>query len=143
MLGAESERLILQAQIHYKVERTGVFELKMSFPEPWEMKSVGPEQVVDDHELKGQGASRELYVLLKKEQTGDFDIEILAQAEREDAEAKVDFELPLARVAAASGHAAERNENHTCDGRAVAGDGIRVSCNRPVEACWRRVQDRG
>jgi hypothetical protein len=96
MLGAESDRLILQAQIHYKVERAGVFELKMSFPEPWEIKSVGPEHVVDDHQLKGQGAARELYVLLKREQTGDFDIAILAQAEREDAEAKVDFELPLA-----------------------------------------------
>jgi hypothetical protein len=96
MLGAESERLILQARIHYKVERTGVFELKMSFPEPWEIKSVGPEHMVDDHQVKGEGASRELHVLLKKEQTGDFDIAILAQAEREGAEAKVDFELPLA-----------------------------------------------
>jgi len=95
-LGVENERLVLHGQIGYKVERTGVFELKMSFPEPWKVESVGPEHLVDDYQLKGAGAARELYVLLKTEKTGGFDVVIQARADREAPDSGVDFELPLA-----------------------------------------------
>ena len=55
MLGVDSDQLQLRGQIHYKVEKTGIFELNMNFPEPWELESVGPPALVDDHELKGHG----------------------------------------------------------------------------------------
>jgi hypothetical protein len=95
-LGVENERLVLQGQIAYKVERTGIFELKMSLPEPWKVESVGPENLVDDYQLKGTGAARELYVLLRTEKTGGFDIVVLAHTDRADPESKINFELPLA-----------------------------------------------
>jgi hypothetical protein len=96
MLGVDSDQLHLRGRIRYNVERTGVFELKMNFPEPWKIDSVGPDQVVDDHQLKGEGATRELHILLKREMTGAFDLEMVARAGRAQPETPVDFSLPLA-----------------------------------------------
>jgi hypothetical protein len=95
-LGIDSDRLQLSAQIEYKVERTGVFELKMNFPEPWKIESVGPDHLVDDHQLKGQGDTRLLHVLLKRENTGEFHLDLLARADRPQPEADVNLALPLA-----------------------------------------------
>ena len=96
MLGVDSDRLELRGRIGYKVERTGLFELDMNFPEPWKIESVGPDKLVDDYQLKGKGDERKLHILLKSENTGEFTLNLVARAERADAEAAVDFTLPLA-----------------------------------------------
>jgi len=96
MLGVDSDRMDLRGRINYKVERTGIFELDMDFPEPWKIESIKPENVVDDYELKGEGVSRRLHILLRQERTGDFALELSAYADRSDAEEEVDFRLPLA-----------------------------------------------
>lgn len=74
MLGVDSDRLRLHGKIRYRVERTGIFELNMDFPEPWEIETVGPDQLVGDYQLSGEGASRTLQILLKREMTGDFEL---------------------------------------------------------------------
>jgi len=96
MLGVDSDRLQLRGQLHYNVERTGVFELEMNFPQPWKIESVGPDQLVDDHQLKGRGDARTLHILLKRENTGDFVLQLAAHADRTQPQAKLDFSLPLA-----------------------------------------------
>ncbi len=96
MLGVDSDRLELRGRIHYKVERTGIFELDMNFPEPWKLESVGPDKLVDDYQLKGKGKERLLHILLKRENTGEFELNLLARAERAEPQAPVDFTLPLA-----------------------------------------------
>ncbi len=96
MLGVDSDQLQLRGQIHYNVERTGIFELNMNFPEPWELQSVGPPTLVDDHELKGQGKDRVLHILLKSERTGAFDLNLMARTDRAQPQEPVEFSLPLA-----------------------------------------------
>lgn len=96
MLGVDSDRLELRGRIRYKVERAGVFELNMNLPEPWQIESVGPETLVDDYDLKGQGDSRILHILLRSEKTGDFELTMAARSERMQPEGLVDFVLPLA-----------------------------------------------
>jgi hypothetical protein len=100
MLGVESDRLQLRGRIRYKVERTGIFELNMDFPPPWEVERIGPETLVDDYQLTGpapgvEGDIRKLHVLLKREKIGEFELEVTARAERSQAEGVVDFNLPL------------------------------------------------
>ncbi len=95
VLGVEGDRLALRGRTRYKVERTGVFELSMNLPEPWKVESVGPDTLVDDYQFKGEGDARVLHVLLKKENLGQFDLNIAAGAERIEAEGDVDFILPL------------------------------------------------
>ena len=96
MLGADIDRLELRGKIHYKVERTGIFELNMNLPEPWKLESVEPRDLVDDYQLKGSGRTRILHILLKREKAGEFDLTLVARAERADPEDPVDFALPLA-----------------------------------------------
>ncbi|UCF17829.1 MAG: hypothetical protein JSW59_10260, partial [Phycisphaerales bacterium] len=96
MLGVDSDRLRLQGKARYKVERTGIFELNMNLPEPWEIESVGPVELVDDHRLIGSGESRVLHVLLRSEKIGDFELTLAAESERVEPEGPVDFVLPLA-----------------------------------------------
>ena len=96
LLGVDSDQLQLRGRIHYKVERTGIFELDMNFPEPWKIESVGPDKLVDDYQLKGEGNARALHILLKRENTGEFELTLVARAERAEPEAGVDFTLPLA-----------------------------------------------
>lgn len=104
MLGVDSDRLYLRGKLHYKVERTGIFELNMDFPEippgmasaTWEIETVGPaETLVDDYQLTGEGAARRLHILLKKEMIGEFELELNARAGRSESEGLVDFVLPL------------------------------------------------
>lgn len=96
MLGVDSERLELRGRIHYKVERTGVFQLNMNLPEPWKLDSVEPGDVVDDFQLKSAGQNRFLHILLKSEKTGEFDLTLIAHADRAATDSPVDFVLPLA-----------------------------------------------
>jgi len=96
MLGVDTDRLELRGKIHYKVEHTGVFELNMGLPELWTLESVEPRDLVDDYQLKGSGQTRTLHVLLKKEMAGEFDLMLIARADRTQADSPVDFALPLA-----------------------------------------------
>jgi hypothetical protein len=98
LLGVDSDRLYLRGQIRCKVERTGVFELNMNLPEPWQIESVGPNELVDDFQLKGQGPGRILHILLKRERLGDFELVLTARSERTQPDGTVDFTLPLADV---------------------------------------------
>jgi hypothetical protein len=68
----------------------------MNLPEPWEIESVGPAELVDDYQLKGSGDTRVLHVLLRREKIGEFELTVAAEAERTEAEGLVDFVLPLA-----------------------------------------------
>ena len=96
LLGVDSDRLELRGKIHYKVERTGIFELNMNLPEPWNLESVEPRDLVDDFQLKGAGQSRLLHILLKREKIGEFDLTLIARADRPQPDSPLDFILPLA-----------------------------------------------
>lgn len=94
-LGVEMDRLQLAGQLNFQVERAGVFELTMDFPEPWEIVSVGPQEMVDSHRLSGKGASRKLTVLLKKEMQSSFALTVSARQPRGAGDEDVNFTLPL------------------------------------------------
>ncbi len=94
VLGVDADSLELRGRLRHKIERTGVFELNMTMPEPWKVESVGPESIVDDFDLKGSGPDRVLHVLLKQEKTGDIELQVKARADRDEAAGTVDFVLP-------------------------------------------------
>ncbi len=94
LLGVDSDKLQLQGRLHYKVEKTGIFELNMNLPEPWKIESIGPDNLVDDHQLVGQGQNRMLHILLRRETAGDFDLTLAAKADRTKPDENVDFSLP-------------------------------------------------
>ncbi|MHC4215102.1 MAG: hypothetical protein ACYSWP_17210, partial [Planctomycetota bacterium] len=95
MLGVDTDRLQLKGRLNYSIERTGVFEIHMNFPEPWKIGSIGPRNLVDDHQLKGSGGDRVLSILLRAEKTGEIQLELEAEAQRETTESPVEFVLPL------------------------------------------------
>jgi hypothetical protein len=95
MLGVDSDHLELHGRIHYKVERTGIFELNMNLPEPWKIESVGPPELVDDYGLTGKGKTRLLHILLNREKTGEFELTLVARTDRTEPEGLVEFSLPL------------------------------------------------
>jgi len=94
-LGVDTDRLTLQARLEYKVERTGIFELSMKLPEPWKIKSLGPDNLVDDYQLKQDGEERLLNILLKSENAGDITLNLTAEADRLAPQADINFTLPL------------------------------------------------
>lgn len=94
VVGVDADRRYLNGRIHYNVERTGIFEFEMEMPEGWDVQSVGPKNIVDDFQIKGEGDKRLLHVLLKTEHTGGFDIEIFARADRTGPDESVEFVLP-------------------------------------------------
>ncbi|MHC4741966.1 MAG: hypothetical protein ACYS8Z_08655 [Planctomycetota bacterium] len=96
LLAVDSDRIELRGRIHHKIERTGIFELSMNLPEPWKLESVEPPELVDDFQLKGSGQSRRLHILLKTERIGEFDLTLVARADRAQPDSPVDFVLPLA-----------------------------------------------
>lgn len=98
LVHVDVDLLKLQGELQYNVERTGIFELSMNFPEPWKIDKIGPDSVVDDYQLKGTGQKRVLHVLLKSERSGKFTLNIEANASRVNAESDLDFRLPLADV---------------------------------------------
>ena len=71
----------------------------MNLPEPWEIVSLGPANIVDDHELSGTGNTRKLNITLKRELTGSFTLDLVLRASRRAADAPVDFILPAAAKA--------------------------------------------
>ena len=96
ILGVESDRLQLRGKLHYKVERTGIFELQMDFPEPWEIDTIDQAQtLVDDYQLTGEGVARKLHILLKREKIGEFELTLAAHTDRSESEGPVDFTVPL------------------------------------------------
>ena len=95
-LGVHTDRLELRGRLNYRIERAGVFELTMNLPEPWEVISVGPASIVDDHRLVGKGPGRSLSILLKAERAGSFSLDLAARAPRAKPDAPVNFALPLA-----------------------------------------------
>jgi len=95
-LGVADDRLELRGRLDYNIERVGVFRLAVNLPEPWEVVEVGPANIVDDHELRGEGRGRMLHVLLKREVAGNVRIELAARMPRTAPDADVSFELPLA-----------------------------------------------
>ncbi len=95
-LGIRADRLELQGLLNYTVERAGVFELTMGLPEPWEVVSLGPNSLVDDFRLAGEGPDRKLKVLLRKELLGTFQLNLLARAPRSTIDQPVNFVLPQA-----------------------------------------------
>ncbi len=95
-IGVRGDRLELHGRLNYRVERSGIFQVMMNLPEPWEIVSLGPPELVDDHQLSGQGAQRKVSILLKRELTGSFALNLEARAPRAAPDADVDFSLPLA-----------------------------------------------
>lgn len=95
-LAVENDRLNLQMKLRYNIERAGVFQLTVGLPEPWEVLSVGPKDVVDDHQFSGQGAKRTLTILLKKEVVGAVELDVTARMARPAPDAEVNFALPMA-----------------------------------------------
>ena len=95
LLGVNSDRLELQGRLHYKIERTGVFELNMKLPEPWTIESLEPTTIVDDYQLKGQGQDRRLHILLRAEKIGDFELKLIARSSRAQPDEAVNFTLPV------------------------------------------------
>jgi len=95
-LDVDDDTLTLQGRLTYRIERSGVFELAIHLPELWEVLSLGPDNLVDDYRLTGQGAARMLNVLLKKERTGSICLQLRARAPRDAPDAPVDFVLPAA-----------------------------------------------
>jgi hypothetical protein len=95
ILGIDNDLQELRGRIHYRINRTGIFELDMNLPEPWRITSLGPEELVDDYQLKGRGQSRKLHILLKREKIGEFELMLVARSNRVRPDESVDFRLPL------------------------------------------------
>ncbi len=108
-LGVDSDRLQLHGKIHYKVERTGIFELNMNLPEPWDVETVGPDELVDDYQLKGKGNARTLHILLRREMIGEFELTLVGRTERAEPQGSADFVLPLA----------DANDLQLCQGQLI------------------------
>ena len=93
-LGVFTDRMELRGLLGYEIDRAGVFDVRISLAEPWEVVSLGPEDLVDDHEFVGSGAERQLRILLKREVTGAASFELVCRAPRAAADEPVSFSLP-------------------------------------------------
>ncbi len=94
-LGITDDRQELRGRLTYTIERTGIFRIRMTLPEPWEIITVGPSSVVDDHQLTGKGTDRVLSILLKREVSGSVALDIVARTPRAKRDDPVAFALPL------------------------------------------------
>ena len=97
-LGVGTNRLELRGRLAYRIERTGVFQLAVNLPAGWNVDSVGPADLVDNHQVAGEGPARSLAILLKREVIGDISLDLSAGADRTAPDAPVDFALPTADV---------------------------------------------
>lgn len=95
-LGVNDDRMDLHSQLNYTIERTGLFQLSLNLPEPWEVVSLGPSNLVDDYQLTGKGPGRMLNILLKREVTGNVQLALHARAPRKAPDEPVKFVLPKA-----------------------------------------------
>lgn len=94
-LGVGTDYLHLRGQLNYDIQRSGLFQLSVKLPEPWEVVTVTPAAVVDDFQMSGKGADRVMNILLKKEMQGPVVIEVTARQPRAALDSPVDFSLPL------------------------------------------------
>ncbi len=94
LLHVQPKAVQLRGELAYKVERAGIFSLQLRLPEPWEIRQLGPESIVDDYELTGQGDQRVLEVTLKSEIQGSFRLQLEARADRPRPDADLRFLLP-------------------------------------------------
>ena len=69
-LGVEKDIQRLEGRLDYTVDRAGIFSTTFLMPEPWEIVSVGPGKLVDDHEFSGSGAERKMTVTLNARRPG-------------------------------------------------------------------------
>ncbi len=95
-LGVEDDRMDLRGRLDYTIERTGLFQLSVNLPEPWEIVSLGPSNLVDDHQLTGKGPGRMLNILLKREVMGNVQLALHARTPRKTPDEPVKFFLPKA-----------------------------------------------
>jgi len=95
-VGVDDDRMELQGQLIYAIERTGVFQISLNLPEPWEIASIGPSNLVDDHQFSGKGSARMLNILLKREVAGQVTLALHARAPRKAPDEPVKFILPRA-----------------------------------------------
>jgi hypothetical protein len=95
-LGVDDDRLELRGQLQYAIERTGLFQISLNLPEPWEVVSIGPSDLVDDHQFSGKGAGRMVNILLKREVAGQVTLALHARAPRKAPDEPVKFILPRA-----------------------------------------------
>ena len=93
-LAIGDDRTELHGQLNYTIERTGLFKLSLNLPEPWEVVSVGPANLVDDYQLSGKGDKRNLGILLKKEVIGNVRLSIQTRSTRKAPDEPVTFTLP-------------------------------------------------
>ena len=89
------DTLQLHGRLNYTIERAGIFRIKINLPEPWELVSVGPATLVDDHQLSGSGRDRQINILLTREVMGPAYLDIVARAPRAKADDPAVFHLPL------------------------------------------------
>ncbi len=95
-MGIDDDRMELRGQLNYAIERTGLFQISINLPEPWEIVSIGPSNLVDDHQCTGKGAGRMLNILLKREVAGGVRLDLHARANRKAPDEPVKFILPQA-----------------------------------------------
>ena len=93
-LAVDDDRTELLGELGYTIERTGLFRLSLNLPEPWEVVTVGPSKIVDDYQLTGKGANRQVNILLRKEIIGNLRLQIRARTTRKAPEEPVKFVLP-------------------------------------------------
>jgi hypothetical protein len=93
-LAITKDALLLNGNLEYTIERAGVFALTLTLPEPWEVESFGPDELVDDHEIVGEGASRAVRVTLDREIAGAQRLQVKLRANRAAADAPVNVTLP-------------------------------------------------
>jgi hypothetical protein len=93
-LGVRKDSLSLIGQLTYSVDRAGIFSVSMKLPEPWEITSLGPNNIVHDYELVGKGADRMVNITLKRELTGNFTLDLAARTSRDAPAGDVKFTLP-------------------------------------------------
>jgi hypothetical protein len=95
-LGVDDDRMELRGQLQYAIERTGLFQVSLNLPEPWEVVSIGPSDLVDDHQFSGKGPGRMINILLKREVAGQVTLALHARAPRKAPDEPVKFILPQA-----------------------------------------------
>ena len=93
-LSVSPDEMQLRGTLRYDVTRAGVFRVEMNLPEPWEIVSVEPGNLVEDYDIVGKGADRRIKILLRKETLGRFGLVLTARTSRGKPDDDVEFVLP-------------------------------------------------
>lgn len=91
-LGQETHQL--DGRLEYEIERAGVFSLTMGLPAGWEVDSLGPDSLIEDFEVQGDAAARQLTATLKKETTGKLGLQLRLRLPAGEPGAPVSIDLP-------------------------------------------------